>query len=221
MIIDSSIYKNSDLYLSAYKQASIDTGNKTTTGKTSEKTTADNAYLVTLSPAVEYAKTREQLGLPPTGKLQLSDFTSAINQDQETVNATVESVMADLGLPSDLKINLSIDDNGKIVTDSDFTGKDALETALNDDDAFVQSFGRLSTNNKILTAIVSGQNYTAEMDLASMMDDSDFEDTMSSIAAKYETIRTAGSPISALLQNSDDDTPFTYTYDPSQIASES
>ena len=107
---------------------------------TSEDAQTRTGDRVSLSSGVMTARTREYLGLPPTGKLKLSDFETAAAGQKQTVNNLLASTMAEQGIDPDQKATLSLNEDGDIVIQEDFTGKDQLEAALNDNSDFSQAF---------------------------------------------------------------------------------
>ncbi len=218
MSVIDSIYQINDPYLNPRNRAA-GTAAGGDTGKVAADTRETDSvadYQVALSPAVEYAKTRELLGLPPTGKLRLDDFKAAMNRDQETVSNSLESIITDLGLPADLSIALSLDDNGDIVTNGFFQGQKALEKALNGDTALVQSFRRLSTNHNIINNIAGTQTGLSDLNLLSDIDEDDSQDSLLQIAARYDAFRSTKNPLETLVRFGDQGTPLTFLYDPKE-----
>jgi len=198
--------------LYSYAGSSL-SGLLTSSSTTSEKestSTSKTGDTVTLSSEVTTAKTREYLGLTPTGRLSLADFKTAAGDQEDTVSTMLASAIEELGIDADQELTLSLDDDGNIAIEEDFTGKSELEDALNDDETFVQAFSGLSANNEVLDYVKSLQ--TNSVSLADYISSDTSDEDLMSLAAKYSALKSGGSAIETLWSLSRSETPYSYTY---------
>ncbi|MCP3944637.1 MAG: hypothetical protein GY710_24600 [Desulfobacteraceae bacterium] len=176
---------------------------------------------VTFSKEVAVAKTREALGLNPTGRLTFLDFeTAAINQEQ-TVESVLASFKENLGVEKDQKISLSLDAQSNIVIKESFAGKTKLEKKLNEDEIFSREFKSMSANNEFLDYVQNLQMGTAKgsTNLFSVMNSgSDLDEMLSLAATKYSDIKSSDNSLATLLSISKSQTPYTFTHDPGSTA---
>ena len=207
-------YMLNDLYLrdnrSVIKPA--DTAKTDGTGKTaSAESQTAKTDTVTLSSDVAAARLREALGLPPTGKLSREDFQTAADSDEETIRASLESAMEELGVDENQTVSLSLNTKGKIVIKETFSQKAALEKQLNNDDTFKTGFSRLSTNTEILNFAADLQTGTRSMSLASFMagesEDSGWN-SLFKIAETYNELKSGKDPLEIIAGLSRQETPF-------------
>ncbi len=220
MNIADALYSINDRYLCQQDKTtkaggtSIDNVERTAEGGRDQA--GADAYQVTLSPQVEYAKTREGLGLPVSGKLRLDDFKTAMDRDGAAVRKSIKSVSAELGLDPDLKVTLSLDDNGRIVSAGSFGGQKVFEEALNKDQILVQSFRRLAANHDVVQYITTSQRPSIDLNLLAAMEGDDSQDMLPQIARQYEAFRSTINPLETLLQFSRTAEPYRFTYDPGE-----
>lgn len=204
--ISSALYSTLNPYsgLSGYttSAAASETEEETAASATGQDT-------VTLSSQVSTAQAREYFGLAPTGKLTLSDFQTAADGQQETVARMLTEAMADIGIPGDQEISLSLDNDGNIAITEDFSGKEVLEEALNQDEDFLQAFSGLTTNNQVMDYAKSLT--MASPSLVDFMGESTTETDLLALAKRYSAIKSANS-IEDLWQVSRSETPYTYVF---------
>lgn len=207
-------YRTNDLYLrdnrSVIKPA--DTAKTSGTGKSaSTENQAVKKDTVTLSGDVGVARLREALGLPPTGRLSREDFQTAADSGEETIRASLESAMAELGVDENQTVSLSLNAKGKIVIKESFSQKATLEKQLNSDEAFKASFTRLSTNTEILDFAADLQTSAGSTNLASFMNSQSSDSGLNSllkIAETYNELKSGKDPLQIIAGLSHSQTPF-------------
>ncbi len=168
---------------------------------------------VTLSRFAAEARTRQSMGLSPTGHLKMNDIEDTARSQQKSVEAAVSTHLLTLGFNPDLNISLSLDDKNKILIKENFDGKADVEESLNNDSEFLNNFKRLSANNEIL-------NYTANLKTNQIS----FEDYFNSknpdnnkfmsLALRYDELKNSTNPLETLLGFSRQDNPYTYIHNP-------
>lgn len=218
----TNTYLLNDLYLrdnrSVIKPA--DTAKTAGTGKTaSAESQAIKKDTVTLSSDVGVARMREALGLPPTGKLSREDFQTSADSDEETIRASLESAMEELGVDENQTVSLSLNTKGKIVIKETFPQKAALEKQLNSDDTFKAGFSRLSTNTEILDFAADLQTSTRSMSLASFMNSESEDSSWNSllkIAETYNELKSGKDPLEIIAGLSRQETPFELVHPPGE-----
>lgn len=197
----------------SYTNSSLSGLLNTTTGKSAKDETAPTVLTgdtVSLSSSVTTARTREYLGLSPTGKLALSDFETAAAEQKQSVSTMLASAMKELGIDADQQISLSLDNNNNIVIKEEFEGKKKLEESLNNEESFVQAFSGLSANNEIMD--YADALKTRSMTLANYINEDTSDTDLLSIAAKYTEIKSNTGNIETLWSLSHSETPYTYRY---------
>ena len=197
----------------AYSGSSISDQDNIGTSSSREKESGSNGKAVdtiSLSPEVTIARVKEYLGLPPTGRLTLSDFETAATDQKERVDTMLASALKELGIDPDQKISLGLDSGNNIVIGEDFKGKSELEDALNEDNAFMKAFRGLSANNEVLDYVDSIQAKTKS--LLDYMNPDTGSDYLTDLAAKYSALKSGGSSIETVWQLSRMETPYTYMY---------
>jgi hypothetical protein len=202
----SSLYS----YASSSLSDQLDTGtlSSSETGDGKTTTTGDS---VTLSLEINTARTREYLGLTPTGRLSMADLETAARGQEVAVNQMLSSAMEELGIDADQIISLGLDEDDNIVAAEDFQGKRELEDALNGDDTFVKAFRGLSANNEVVDYINSLLDNTDNL-FNYLNSDTNDEDLMA-LATRYSTIKSGGGSMETLWSLSRSETPYCYTYD--------
>jgi len=210
-LITNAAYSTNNYY---YNSSEKLTGQTSSAPDSKSETTAQPSVsagdTVTLSSEVATARTREAMGLNPTGSLKLGDFESAAKAQEQLVESKLASLMEELGVDENQKISLSLDAESNITIEESFSGKSDLEGALNDDKEFALAFKRLSANNEILDYTKELQ--TSSTNLSDFMDSgSDWNDLLS-LASKYSEIKSAGNSLDSLLGVSKTQTPYTFTY---------
>ena len=212
----TTITSSTSAALYSYANSSLAETLKTTSSTASSdktETTAKTEDTVTLSSEVSTARTREYLGLAPTGRLTLADFKTAAADQKKTVDSMLTSAMKELGVDADQQVTLSLDSDGNIAIDETFSGKSKLEEALNDDDAFVKAFNGLSANNEVLDYTTSLQ--TNSVSLMDYLNADTSENALMALATRYSAIKENGSSLASLLRTSRSETPYTYVYEAS------
>ena len=199
--------------LYSYSNTSLTESIKASTGSSSEDESQSSSTAqdtVTLSSQVTLARTREALGLNPTGRLTLADFESASAEQGETVDAMLEEAMQVLGIDSEQQVSLSLNSDGDIAIQESFSGKDELEALLNEDETFTSAFTGLSANSAILN--FRDSLLTQAENLTKYINEDTSDDDLMSLALKYSTAKSAGSSLEGLLGVSQSETPYTHVY---------
>lgn len=191
----------------------------TSTQVTTEKETKPSAPTgdrVTLSKGVAEARTREAMGLNPTGRLKLNDFKTAADNQEKIVDSTISSLRKELGVDENQTISFSLNEKGDIAINEKFPQKTKLEKILNEDKEFTLTFKRLSANNEILDFTKGLQsNKTSLVDFMNSDSDSDWSN-LSSLASEYSKIKSSDNSLSTLLGISRKEVPYTFTHDPGE-----
>ncbi len=203
-------YNTNNLYYSPSEETSTLSreGGDTTFENEAESTTRGDT--VTLSPDVARAKTREAMGLNPTGRLKLEDFKTAAAKQEESVKSMLGSAMEYLGIDRDQQVSLTLDADYRIVIGEDFSGKSELENVLNDDGAFELGFKGLSTNSEITNYAKELQSRTTS--LADYFNADISQDDLLSLASKYEDIKSSGNSLETLMGISRIEQPYTFVH---------
>lgn len=179
-----------------------------------KETVSSSGDRITFSAGLSAARTREAMGLNPTGKLKLSDLEAAAEEREEFVSLTLTQTMLLLGINPDQEVSLSLGADNKIYVSGDFSEKAELEEALNENENFTTAFKQLNANRSILD-YVSELQYSARNTEANLIDhynsDMDLDDLLS-IAAEYKSIKSGSNIMETLLGLSSSQSPHTYTY---------
>jgi hypothetical protein len=173
-----------------------------------------NQDKVTLSKGVATARTREAMGLAPTGRLKLGDIETAAENQEEIVQSKLNALINDLGVDENQKISFSLDAKNNIAITEKFPQKAEMEKALNEDVGFSLAFNRLSANNEILDYTKDLQ--TRRFSLVDMMNsnsDSDWNNILS-LASDYSKIKSSNNSLESLLGISKNEKPYTFTHEP-------
>lgn len=208
-------YNSNNLYYNPNEK--INNANPASLEKTSEKETlqaAQSGDRVTLSSQVATAKTREAMGLNPTGPLKMENIKNAAQGQEKSVTSKLTALMEELGIGKDQKISLSLDKNNDISIKEKFPEKSQLEKALNEDKQFVLDFKGLSANTGIMDYTRDLQTKT--MSLVDFMDsnsDSDWSSTLA-LASQYNEIKSSKNSLATLLGLGRINSPYTYTLEP-------
>lgn len=215
--IANTSYSASNLYNNPYeKLTEASTSSSGAKSGTEVKPSASSGDTVTLSSEVAIARTRESMGLNPTGPITLGDFKTVAENQTQTINTKLASFMKDLSIPKDQKITLSLDSKSNITIKENFSGKSKLEKALNEDKGFSLAFKGLSANSGVLNYTKGLQTKISNTSLADFMDsdsDSDWSDILS-LASKYSDLKSSGNPLATLVGISQSQTPYEFTYNP-------
>nr|WP_320193356.1 hypothetical protein [uncultured Desulfobacter sp.] len=167
---------------------------------------------VTLSPEALAAANRESIGLPATGTLTLSDFTTTATEQEEIVSTLLASAMEALGIDADQQVSLSLGSDNEIEVENSFTGSDELEEALNANSEFTQAFTALTASNEILDFADYLQEKATSTSLADYINSETTDTDLLSLAAQYAGIKAASGSLETLWSISHEETPYTYTY---------
>ncbi len=210
-------YKINEAAEEAAKDAAKETAEELTSGTEESGSTSEDR--VTFSSDLTLAQTREAMGLEPTGKLKLKDLESVAQDRENVVTSTLEQTMQSLGIEFAGKIVLSMNSDDEIEVSGDFSGKDALEDALNEDEAFVTAFKQLSANQSILDHMseLQANVQTLQTTGLSSFFDSDSDtgfDSLLSLADEYESLKGSNKNIKRLLNLSSSENSYSYTYNP-------
>jgi len=215
-MVSINAYSTKDLYNNPYEKLTEASSSSTTksgaeTKKASSSLTGDT---VTLSGEVLAARTREAMGLDPTGPLSLSDFKTAAESQTRSVNEKLAALMKEQGISGDQEVTLSFDSKSNITIKENFSGKARLEKALNDDKGFSQAFKGLNANSGVLSYTKDLQTRISNTNLADFMNsDPDWSDIMS-LASKYSEFKTSANPLATLAGIGNSQTPYEFKYDP-------
>ncbi|MCG8633020.1 MAG: hypothetical protein MI863_04285 [Desulfobacterales bacterium] len=211
LITSTSVYTSGNQYLPA-----SETQSASTTTPAADETEKEEApkntggVQVSLSEGVADARVRENMGLNPTGPLQLGDFKSAADTQEKIVQSRLEEAIATLGIDPDQQISLSVDSEFNITIAESFTGKSDLEKALNEDPEFELAFKQMSANREIVNYADSLTSRNASL-VNFMGDDSSWDDILS-MAKKYDSLKSTDASLTSLLGLSKTETPYTYTH---------
>ena len=181
-----------------------------TASENEAKSTTVTTDTVTLSKDVARAKTREAMGLNPTGRLKLEDFKIAAAKQEETIKSMLGSAMENLGIDMDQQVSLTLDADYRIVIGENFSGKKELENVLNDDGAFELEFKGLSTNSEITNYVKDLQTRTPSF--ADYFNADISQDDLLSLASKYADIKSSGNSLETLMGISRSEQPYTFVH---------
>ncbi len=211
LITSTSVYSSGNQYLPAGETLSASTTTPAVAEAEKEEApkTTDGVQ-VSLSEGVAEARVRENMGLNPTGPLQLGDFKRAAETQEEIVQSGLEDAIATLGINPDQQISLSVDSEFNITIAESFPGKSDLEKALNEDPEFELAFKQMSANQEIMSFADSLTTRNASL-VNFMGDDSSWEDILS-MAKKYDNLKSTDASLTNLLGLSKTATPYTYTH---------
>ncbi len=176
------------------------------------KPSSPDRDMVTFSKEVAIAKTREILGLNPTGRLTLSDFKTAAENQGQDVKSMLMSYMEKMDIDKNQKISLSLDAKSNIIIKENFSDKGKLEKTLNEDKKFSLAFNRLSANSEFLDYTKNLQTRTSSL-VDYMNSDSDWTRALS-LGSEYSSLKSSSNPLETLLGISKKQTPFTFEYGP-------
>ncbi len=207
----NSPYSNSSLY--SYTNGRITATpslSEETKSASSQKANGKSGDTVTLSNGIAAAKTREAMGLNPTGPLKLGDFEKAAETQEEWIRTRLESAMKDAGISTDQDITLTLDSKSKIAIKENISNRSSLEKALNEDKEFLNTFKSLSANNEVLDYTNGIKTQISNTTLADFMNsDSDWSDIMA-VASKYTELKVSDNPIQTILGICRDSNPYEY-----------
>ncbi|MCG8563703.1 MAG: hypothetical protein MI747_01325 [Desulfobacterales bacterium] len=185
---------------------------KEKTTETETQATPAASDRVTLSPQVRSARTRELMGLNPTGALKLQDFGDVAQSREKVVNATLDQATQSLGIDPKQSMTLTLDAKGEVTIPENFAGKNDLEEALNQDKTFVVAFNQMSANTEILTQVSNlGKGTTSLADV--MNSTADWNDIIS-LAQRHKKLQNSQDPLATLTDLGHAETPYTHTYPP-------
>ncbi len=211
--IATTAYNKNNLYNTANEKLANST--QKSKGETSKKESTPSILKedkVTISKDAILAKTREAMGLSPTGRLKREDLEAAAENQKKIISSTLASFMKNQGVETDQKISLSLDEKDRIVIKEKFPGKSELEKKLNQDTSFSLAFKSLSANNEILSYAKScGDNMTNLTEV--MNSESDWNDLFS-LASRYSEIKSSSNPLATLISLGRSQEPYTFTHDP-------
>ena len=165
---------------------------------------------VTFSPGLAAARTRDAMGLSPSGKLKIKDFEAVADNRRSIVESKLAQLTAAKGIDPDQQISLSLDDKYQIRIKESLAGKSDLEKALNEDPEFVLAFKQLSANQSILDYKSGLQSRSRS--LADYFSSDTGADDLISMAARLEEIKFSDNKIESLLGLSQQQAPYTYKY---------
>lgn len=216
-VITNAAYSTNNYYYNANDKVSgLDSTSTDSKLEKETKASVTTGDTVTLSSEVATARTREAMGLNPTGRLTLGNFEAAAKTQEQLVESKLTSFMEELGIDEDQKITLSLDAESNIIIKESFSGKSDLEKLLNEDKEFELAFKRLSANNEILnyTKELQSRSMNLSTNLSNYMNaDSDLTDLLS-LATRYSEIKSAGNSLESLLGISKTQNPYSFTHDP-------
>lgn len=197
--INNVNWSTNSLYLNPYAKAAevaLESEKTTSEKEAKQPNTVDS---VTLSNEIAKAKTRELIGLNPVGKLKLKDFESAFKNNEIIVESKLEGYMAVMGIDKSQEISLTLDEKSNIIINETFAGKDELEKALNEDNEFLLSFQRMSSNDDILTYVDDLKTNTSQLSLINFMSSGYSWDNIMSSASISMHLKNSDNPLESLL----------------------
>ena len=165
-----------------------------------------------LSPEIETARTRDALGLPPTGNLKFENFQETAKAQAHTMDQIIAQKAKALGIDSNQPMGLAMDPEGNLIIQEEFEGKNDLVKALNQDDKLLNALGKCSACNEIidLTRALS----LAEFTNTHFMDPDRSWDDILSLAKKHKEIKTSQNDLATLAGIGRREFPHTHSYDP-------
>lgn len=212
----NNAYSTNSLYNNPYEKVtdSSETSKTSKSGTETKATSSSTRDTVTLSDDVAAARTREAMGLNPTGPLRLSDFKAAAEIQTEAVNQKLSSLMKEQGVANDQEITLSFDSKSKITIKENFSGKAKLEKALNEDKSFALSLKGLNANSGILNYTKDIQARVSSTNLAEFMNSDPDWSEITALASKYSELKSSANPLATLVNIGNSQTPYVFKYDP-------
>lgn len=165
---------------------------------------------VSLSDEVEAARTRESMGLSPTGPLRLNDFKSAFDKQALILDEKLGAKMKEQGLSGDQELTLGLDTKKGIVIKENFSGKAKLEKALNEDKDFVKTFNAYSSTSGVLDYVKGLKEKMSSTNLSDFMDsDPDWGDIMT-LASKYSDLKSSANPLALIAASGRNQASYVY-----------
>lgn len=165
---------------------------------------------VTISKAVAEARTREALGLPPTGPLRLENFKDAAQIQEKEISQALGAHLRTLDIDPKQDLTLFQDANNKVRIKERFTGKKDLESALNEDDTFSLTFKQLAANSQTLDYVDDLK--IRQTSLADHMDTQSGYQDLFALASRYDQLRSSGTGLGSLLAASRQESPYSFVY---------
>jgi len=86
------------------------------------------------------------------GLIRLADIEQQIAVDKKHVGEKLEALLEKLGIDRNVSFTLGSTSTGSITVEGDFEGKEALEAAINNDEALRNTYTRMSANSSLLDA---------------------------------------------------------------------
>ncbi len=168
---------------------------------------------VTLSPAVDEARLRETLGLPPTGKITRQDFIDQIQADQAGVRQTLQDNLQKLGLAADTPVTLSRDARGQMQVSGAGSNNAALTKSLNADADFTKMFARLAANSKFLSFPTQSAAASLTANLSTYLDnESAANANLATLLQQYSSLKNPSTSFAGLISlSSKSGNPFTFS----------
>jgi hypothetical protein len=192
------------------------TSSKTTADKENKSDSTQNkGDRVTLSKSVSEARTRDALGLTPTGPLKLDHFKEAAKAQETQIESGLKNHMKQLGIDKDQTISLSLDGKSNLVIKESFPGKKDLQSALNNDETFKLNFKKLSANTEAIDYIQGLKSGTSQKSsLVDYMSQETDYNSLLSLASRYEQIKHSENSIETILGISHETAdPYTYVHE--------
>ena len=210
-LIQRAGYGNENIHTRSQSTlATQETGKATSTKKKETTSLTGSMDKVSLSKDLQTARTRESMGLNPTGPLKLKDFTQAATAQAQTVEQELSQTLKALNIDPATQMTLTLDAKGQVTIPEKFAGKNDLVKALNNNSEFMTAFRRLSANESFLGQIGSS-NKTATSLADVMNSDTDWENIIS-IAQRNKALQTSNDPLATLVDQGHQAKPYTYTH---------
>ncbi|MDA8164317.1 MAG: hypothetical protein M0017_04720 [Desulfobacteraceae bacterium] len=206
---NASLLSNSSLIQQA--PSSNGSSQNSYTNSTASAATGDQ---VSLSSAVEEARLRDSLGLPPTGKITRQDITTQIQADQTGVLTAIQDSLNGLGLDPNTPITLTLGTDGQIQVTGAGANTDALTNSLNADANFSQMFSRLATNSKLLSFAGQMQSSSGTTPtLSDYLDNNNNADSkLNMLIQQYEAMKASSGSLAGLISLSNSSgAPFSFS----------
>ena len=206
---NASLLSNSSLIQQA--PSSNGSSQNSYTNSTASAATGDQ---VSLSSAVEEARLRDSLGLPPTGKITRQDFTTQVQADQTGVLTAIQDSLNGLGLDPNTPITLTLGTDGQIQVTGAGANTDALTNSLNADANFSQMFSRLATNSKLLSFAGQMQSSSGTTPtLSDYLDNNNNADSkLNMLIQQYEAMKASSGSLAGLISLSNSSgAPFSFS----------
>jgi hypothetical protein len=189
----------SDALKHIYQLTQNKSNSPSTSAGTSTTSANDTADAASNSPQfTDIVSLRKQQGLNPLHKtVTLNDYKDAVGKDTNFVKDTLKNKLAELGLPAHTQIQISKDEQGKLVAQGNIQQQalDQINQDLNNNKPFKAAFLRLSVNQPTLDYVGNVVNlskaYGVDNNLfGSLMSQQQDNNNLTDIANRYDKLKS-------------------------------